>query len=222
MADSLFEQLVLHLQESGVPFGDLAGSGLMDWAYARDVGGKSAGFSILIPCADASGHYWGFYEHRVREDGSEHSPTYLAPLLRPSVYPNRLRRIIFPMPNWPQDFQRHRAVLLAQRPWDVVVLHNVGLTNVVHLPCNMSERDGNAMRTARALGKSIMYPLPSERSTGVTQEAAMKQLRRECERVNVLNLEGAENLSEMLYRQGHEAILKAMDKAVSLGPWLHS
>lgn len=112
MTHVLADRLIAHMQESGEVVDDLAQS-FMEWAYARDV--ERSAFTIVIPCRDADGNCQGLFEHHVSGNGSEHSAARIAPQRRPPVFPNRLRRLLFPMPNWPQDFRRHRAVLLVQR-----------------------------------------------------------------------------------------------------------
>jgi hypothetical protein len=218
MMYALSDRLILHMQQSGAMADDLSQS-VMEWAYARDV--EQSAFAILIPCKDATGNCLGFFEHHVSENGSEHSTARLSPQRRPAVFPNRLRRLLFPVPNWPQDFRRHRAVLLAQRPWDVVVLHNSGLTNAVYAPAGMAAKDSMAMRTALAVGEAIVYPISFQSRRDVSPEGVMKQLSRDYPNVHIMNLEGAETLSHLLYRHGSYALQDAMDKAIPLERWLH-
>jgi hypothetical protein len=92
---------------------------------------RFGGGHLLIPICESAGRRWGFMKRKLTSPQGSLLAGWTQDTL--SVSPRRLRRLIFPHPVWPPDFNRHQRLLIAETPWEVVALHNAGIGNAVYL-----------------------------------------------------------------------------------------
>lgn len=81
---------------------------------SKTVMDRYRGGNLLIPVCDFSGRSWGFFQKRLFPGSNNFEVGWSQSLLR--VSERRLRRLLFPHPAWPRDFDRYERVLLARTP----------------------------------------------------------------------------------------------------------
>jgi DNA primase len=175
----------------------------------RHVGGH-----LLIPIRDSAGRSWGFMKNKHMSQHSLQSGWMQDTL---SISERRLRRLIFPHPTWPQDFDRHKMLLVAETPWEVVALHNAGIENVVYLlDC---ATDPVRMRTLLSFGQEILCCVDPKRHRPVTAFQFIERLEREARQLSVMSVPSQGVLMSLLRSGGGQAVRDAMSQAIPFHQW---
>ncbi|MEK7763465.1 MAG: hypothetical protein AAB433_17955 [Nitrospirota bacterium] len=121
------------------------------------------------------------------------------------------KRLLFPAPSWPQDFNRFDTVLLASSEWEVIALHNAGITNAVcqpRTPCR-------AGRSALALGRTMIVPWGPHMRRASSVRHLLDMSRGLDDRFRVLVVpDRFRDLAEMVSSDGADAVRVAMNNAI--------
>ena len=167
---------------------------------------------MLIPISDYEGNLWGFFQNENMIDHPSVAEDSWVQCIS-SFSERRLRRLILPAPMWPRDLNKFDAIVMARTAWEVVVLHSIGVENAVYLVRGVHWLSPYAMRTARALAKTIIYPWED---SSRRLEEIMEQVGHEYQRVKLLALSGGQSLTGLLQQQGPEAVRTAIRTAIPL------
>ena len=203
-----------HLLSQGYSLQAIEGAGV---TFRRKDGDeiKDRYAGMLIPIGDYEGNLWGFLQNEnmidhpsVAEDSWVQCTS--------SFSERRLRRLILPAPMWLRDLNKFDEVVIARTAWKVVVLHSIGIENAVYLVRGAHWLSPYAMRTAFALGKTLIYPWRAEEDTSRALEEIVDQVGLEYQRVKLLILSGGHSLTELLQQQGPEAVRTAIRAAIPL------
>ena len=177
---------------------------------------RYGGGNLLIPICDSAGRSWGFMKKKLTSQHNSLQAGWEQDTL--SVSERRLRRLIFPHPTWPQDFDRHKLLLIAERPWEVVALHNAGIENVVYL--FDSATDPVRLRTLLSFGQDFLCSYDPKGSRAVTAFHFVEKLEREARQLRVMSVPSGGGLLELLQSGGSEAVREAMSQAISFQQWM--
>ena len=152
---------------------------------------------MLIPIGDHEGNLWGFFQNENMIDHpSVAEDSWVQGTFAFSE--RRLRRLILPAPMRSRDLNKFDEIVIARTAWEVVMLHSIGVENAVYLVRGVHWLSPYAMRTARALAKTMIYPW--EDSSRKLEEI-MEQAGHEYQRVKLLAFPAGKNLTELLHQQ---------------------
>ena len=171
---------------------------------------RYGGGYLLIPICDHAGRSWGFMKRRfISRQDSLHAGWTQDTLV---VSERRLRRLVFPAPAWPQDFNRHKRLLVAESPWQVVALHNAGIENVVYL--FDSATDPVRLRTLLAFGQDFVCAFDAKGYRPATAFCFVERLERESRQLFVMTVPSKGGLLSLLQSGGRQAVQDAMSQAI--------
>lgn len=178
---------------------------------------------LLIPIADREGHLWGFfYDNGLFGLADTSAASWVQGTAIFSE--RRVRRLIVPAPMWPQDLAKFNEIVIATTAWEVVALHSIGIENAVCLVQSGQWLGpyAHALRTACALGKTLIYPWSAAKHPSRGLEVIMAHVGHNYHRVKLLDLPSGYSLVELLQQQGPEAVRTAISAAIPLSQVLSS
>ncbi|MEK6802450.1 MAG: hypothetical protein AABZ34_07265 [Nitrospirota bacterium] len=179
---------------------------------------RYGGGHLLIPICDQAGRSWGFMKRRLTSRQDSLQAGWTQDTL--AVSERRLRRLIFPHPAWPQEFNRHQKVLITETPWEVVALHNAGIENAVYLfDC---ATDPVRLRTLLSLGQDLICCVDPKGRRSVTALRLIEVLEREGRPLRVMSVPSKGGLLALLQASGPQAVRKAMSQAIPFHQWLEA
>ena len=119
--------LIPHLLTKGFDQAELEDFGITGW-LARHADESDS--SVLIPIRDADGSCRGFYEQATCENAEVMWIPYPLPYGFALLSPHRADRVVF---SAEIGLSSSASVVLAERPWDVVLLAEAGIEDVVYV-----------------------------------------------------------------------------------------
>ncbi len=126
--------LVPHLRAKGFDQAELEDFGITGWL---DRHADESDMSVLIPIRDAHGSCRGFYEQGMHEDAEVMWTSYSLPYGFTLLSPHRADRLVLSAETGRTP---STSVVLAERPWDVVLLAEAGIKEAVYVaPLDPSE-----------------------------------------------------------------------------------
>lgn len=193
---------------------------LLQTAYVNDDGeqrliDRYGGGHLLIPIRDQAGRSWGFMKRNLTSRDESLQTGWTQDKLSHSE--RRLRRLIFPHPTWPQDFSRHKMLLVAETSWEVVALHNAGIENVVYL--FDSATDPVRLRTLLSFGQEFVCCVDPKGYRPVTAFHFIERLEREARQLRVMSVPSKGGLLALLQSGGGQAVRDAMSQAIPFQQW---
>ena len=177
---------------------------------------RFGGGHLLIPICDSAGRRWGFMKHRLTLGHGSLETGWRQDTL--SISERRLRRLIFPHPVWPQDFNRHQRLLIAETPWEVVALHNAGIEKVAYL--FDSATDFVRLRTLLASGQDFVCAFDHRGGRPVTAFGFLERFEREARQLYVMTVPSEGGLLSLLQSGGHQAVQDAISQAIPFHQWM--
>ncbi len=171
---------------------------------------RYGGGYLLIPICDHAGRSWGFMKHRLIPGQDSLHGGWTQDTL--AVSERRLRRLIFPAPVWPQDFNRHKRLLITESPWEVVALHNAGIQNAAYL--FDSATDPVRLRTLLASSYDFVCAFDYRGERSATALRFVERLERESRQLFVMTVPSKGGLLSLLQSGGHQAVQDAMSQAI--------
>lgn len=193
---------------------------LLQTAYVNDDGEQKfidryGGGQLLIPICDSAGCSWGFMKNKLTSRQGFLHVGWTQDTLSHSA--RRLRRLIFPHPTWPQDFDRHESLLVAETPWEVVALHNAGIENAVYLfDC---ATDPVRLRTLLSFGQEFVCCVDPKGYRPVTAFLFIERLEREAQQLRVMSVPSKGGLMLLLQSGDSQALRDAMSQAIPFHQW---
>ena len=193
---------------------------LLQTVYVSDDGepkliDRYGGGHLLIPICDQAGHSWGFLKKRLMQGRNSMQTGWTQDTL--PVSERLLRRLIFPHPAWPQNNNRHETLLIAETPWEVVTLHNVGIKNVVYLfDC---ATDPVRLRTLLSFGRDFVCAFDAKGYRSATAFHFVERLEREARQLSVMTVPSNGGLLGLLQSSGHHVVREAMSHAIPFHQW---
>lgn len=179
---------------------------------------RYGGGHLLIPIGDQAGRRWGFMKHRLTSEEDSLQTGWEQDTLAFSE--RRLRRLIFPPSAWPQDFARHKRLLIAETPWEVVALHNASIENVVYL--FDSATDPVRLRTLLSFGQDFVCAFDHKGERSATAFRFVERLERESRQLFVMDVPSRGGLLALLQSGGRQAVQDAMIRAIPFQQWLEA
>lgn len=177
---------------------------------------RYGGGHLLIPISDQAGRSWGFMKRRLTSRQDSLQAGWTQDTL--AVSERRLRRLIFPHPAWPADFQRYQRLLIAEAPWEVVALHNAGIENAVYLfDC---ATDPVRLRTLLSVGQDFVCAFDAKGYRPATAFRFLERLERETRRLFVMDVPSRGGLLALLQSGGCQAVQNAMTQAIPFHQWM--
>jgi DNA primase len=168
---------------------------------------------ITIPFVDGQGRCWGLVGCN-KQDGHFLQCCDLSSMRRFS--PRRYGRFLFPIPTWPQDVGRHDFVLLTDHLWDVVVLHQAGIEQAVHVG-NISHRDaGRIQQSLSALSPRLILPYHESDIGGWLLFGLVADLGACLSRLELLPLPNGQTLADVLRAEGPAVLRARLDHTVRI------
>lgn len=119
--------LIPRLRAKGFDQADLEDTGITGW-LARHA--DESGVSVLIPIRDADGRCHGFYEQATYEDAEVMWTSYSLPYGFTLLSPHRADRLVLSAETGRTS---SASVILAERPWDVILLAEAGVQDAVYV-----------------------------------------------------------------------------------------
>lgn len=171
---------------------------------------RYGGGYLLIPICDQAGRSWGFMKHRLISGQDSLHGGWTQDTL--AVSERRLRRLIFPAPVWPQDFNRHKRLLITESPWEVVALHNAGIQNAAYL--FDSATDPVRLRTLLASSYDFVCAFDYRGERPATAFRFIERLERESRQLFVMTVPSKGGLLSLLQTGGHQAVQDVMSQAI--------
>jgi len=177
---------------------------------------RYGGGHLLIPICDQAGHSWGFMKRKLTSRQDSLQAGWTQDTL--AVSERRLRRLIFPHPAWPQEFNRHQRVLITETPWEVVALHNAGIENAVYLfDC---ATDPIRLRTLLSVGQDFVCAFDAKGYRPATAFRFLERLERETRRLFVMDVPSRGGLLALLQSGRCQAVQNAMTHAIPFHQWI--
>lgn len=171
---------------------------------------RYGGGYLLIPICDHAGRNWGFMKRRLISGQDSLHAGWTQDTL--AVSERRLRRLIFPPPAGPQDCSRHKRLLIAESPWEVVALRNAGIQNAVYL--FDSATDPVRLRTLLASSHDFVCAFDCRGERPATAFRFVERLERESRQLFVMTVPSKGGLLSLLQSGGHQAVQDAMSQAI--------
>lgn len=210
--------LYKHLEQRGYSEGEMDAAGLIGRRtgdgrivdfHARDV--------LLIPVTDAQGHVWtfleesalGYWKPEVCWSSGRQGP----------LCSHRYERMVYPVPSWPQDFQRHDCLLLTTQPLDVVLLQQEGIANVI---CPVGAWDWGApavFRTAFAMAREFVH-VAEDPMDSIRLDKLQATFAPHYDRIRFVHLPTGQSLRHLLRSEGAAGIAKLTATAPSIAQLL--
>ncbi len=145
---------------------------------------RYGGGHLLIPISDQGGHSWGFFKKQLMWRNDSMQAGWIQDTL--DVSERRLRRLIFPHPAWPEDFNRPQRLLVAETPWEVILLHSAGIENVVCLfEC---ATDPVRLRTLLSFGRDFVCAFDAKGYRSAIAFRFVERLERETRQLFVMDV----------------------------------
>lgn len=207
-----------HLISAGYVIPRLLKTLQVDEAGEQKLVDRYGGGHLLIPIGDQAGRRWGFMKHRLTSGQDPLHAGWTQDTL--AVSERRLRRLIFPAPAWPQDFARHKRLLIADTPWEVVALHDAGIDNVVYLFDGAT--DPVRLRTLLASGRDFVCCVDPKGQRPATALRAIERLEREARLLRVMSVPSRGSVLKLLKTSGPQAVHEAMSQAIPFYQWLEA
>ncbi len=171
---------------------------------------RFGGGHLLIPICESAGRCWGFMKRKLTSPQGSLLAGWTQDTL--SVSPRRLRRLIFPHPARPPELSRHKRLLVAESPWEVVALHNAGIENAVYLyDC---ATDPVRLRTVLAFGQDFVCAFDHKGAKPATAFRFVEKLEREARQLYVMTVPFKGGLLSLLQSGGRQAVQNAMNQAI--------
>lgn len=132
MSCALGKQLLERLRMMGFSPDELEQAGIDGWICCKADRVKSGepDCTLLLPVRDREGHCWGFYEQSIEADADVMWSSYFSPYGFSLLSPHRADRLVFSASNGQDSVP---SVVLVERPWDVVLLAQGGMTQAVYV-----------------------------------------------------------------------------------------
>ncbi len=121
------QALIPHLRANGFDQAELEEAGMTGW-LARH--GDESDMSVLIPVRDVDGSCRGFCEQAMHENAEVMWTFYSLPYGFTLLSPHRADRLVLSARNGRTS---SASVILAERPWDVVLLAEAGIEDAVYV-----------------------------------------------------------------------------------------
>lgn len=177
---------------------------------------RYGGGNLLIPICDSAGHSWGFMKKPIVSPQSSLTAEWTQDTL--AVSERRLRRLIFPHPAWPEDYNRHQRLLVAETPWEVVALRNAGIENAVYL-FNCAT-DPVRLRTLLSVGRDFVCAVDAKGYRSVTAFRFVERLKYETRQLSVMTVPSKGGVLSLLQSGGRQAVQDAMTQAIPFHQWI--
>lgn len=171
---------------------------------------RYGGGHLLIPICDQAGRSWGFMKNKLLPQINSLRAGWTQDTL--AVSERRLRRLIFPHPAGPQDCNRHKRLLVAESPWEVVALHNAGIENVVYL--FDSATDPVRLQALLASSHDFVCAFDYRGERPATAFRFVERLERESRQLFVMTVPSKGGLLSLLKSGGRQAVQEAMNQAI--------
>ncbi|MDO8473191.1 MAG: CHC2 zinc finger domain-containing protein [Dehalococcoidia bacterium] len=171
---------------------------------------------ITIPVRGQHGHIWGILFRHLEEDGE---PSFRFDLDRMRhLSRNRFRRLIFPIPTWPQDLHRDDCVLLAEDPVDVVLLAQEGITNTVWTGRASTDDYEMAfrLRTVSGLASRFICPFKAKEVGGMLFEELLEKMNERLDHVDLLLLPKGHSVRDILRSKGLAVLRERLAHPVAI------
>lgn len=127
LSNDVRHALIPHLRAKGFDQAELEGIGITGW-LARH--GDESDSNVVIPMKDVDGICRGFYEQATQQRAAAMWTPYSLPYGFSLLSPHRADRLVLSAETGRASFA---AVILAERPWDVVLLAEDGIENAVYV-----------------------------------------------------------------------------------------
>lgn len=127
LSNDVRQALIPHLRAKGFEQAELEDIGITGW-LARH--GVETDVSVLIPIRDADGGCRGLYEQVTHQNAEAIWTPYSLPYGFSLLSPHRADRLVLSAETGRAS---SAAVILAERPWDVVLLAEAGIENAVYV-----------------------------------------------------------------------------------------
>ena len=108
--------------------------------------------------------------------------------------------------------------MIAETPWEVVALHNVGIENVVYL--FDSATDFVRLRTLLASGQDFVCAFDHRGERPVTAFGFLERFEREARQLYVMTVPSEGGLLSLLQSGGHQAVQDAISQAIPFHQWM--
>ncbi|HQY59318.1 MAG: CHC2 zinc finger domain-containing protein [Nitrospira sp.] len=215
MSYALGKQLLARLRVVGFSPDEVEQAGVNGWLSRledRLKAGESDN-SLLLPVRDREGHCCGFYEQSIGPDVPLTWSSHVYPYGYQLLSPHRSNRLVFSASKG-RDFPS--SVVLAERPWDVVLLVQGGMAQAVYVtPLDFAEyrdRLGKFLMCAR----TVIWPIhQSELNVGFLRQL-FSLPSESIARLTFLLLPEGESLPGLLRREGIAALQARLARAVSV------
>lgn len=127
LSKEIRQALIPHLRTQGFDQVDLEDIGITGW-LARHA--DKSEMSVLIPVGDVDGSCRGFYEQGMHEHAEAMWTPYFLPYGFTLLSPHRADRLVV---STETGRTSSASVVLAERPWDVVLLAEAGIEDAVYV-----------------------------------------------------------------------------------------
>ncbi len=127
LSKDIRQALIPHLRTQGFDQAELEDIGITGWLVRH---GDESAISVLIPIRDADGSCRGFYEQATYEDAEVMWTSYSLPYGLKLLSPHRADRLVLSVETGRTS---SASVVLAERPWDVVLLAEAGIEDAVYV-----------------------------------------------------------------------------------------
>ena len=192
--------LVLHLRAQGFDQAELEEIGITGW-LARHA--DKSEMSMLIPVGDVDGSCRGFYEQGMYEDADVMWTSYSLPYGFTLLSPHRADRLVLAAE---AGRTSSASVVLAERPWDVVLLAEAGIKDAVYVaaldPAEYRQRlNLQLQRVQRAI-----WPIRQDDSTVEFLRCLTEGFGRSVRQLRFAILPPGLRLPEVFRREGIESV----------------
>ncbi len=200
--------LLDHLIACGYTEADMALAGLIGHErrngpavdlHANDV--------FLLPLVDVDGHVWELQEEylpssrtRALDGWPNHGP----------LCSSRFKRMVWPPPCWPRDFDRYESLLVTHRPLDALLLRQAGFENVVRASWGRRE-----VRTLRAMTAQIIRVQESPLN-GVMMEEILQRFAPFPHQARLIQMANGKNLTDILSAEGPTGLTRLVAASTSI------
>lgn len=169
--------------------------------------------SVLIPVRDADGSYRGFYEQATCEDAEVMWTLYSLPYGFTLLSPHRADRLAL---SEETGRTSSASVVLAERPWDVVLLAEAGIKDAVYLapldPAEYRQR----LNLYLQRGHTAIWPIRQADITVEFLRGLTESFGRSAGQLHFATLPTGLRLPEVIRREGLDSVRARLAKAKPL------
>jgi DNA primase len=218
LSSAFGKQLLERLRTMGFSPDELEQAGIDGWmsCWEDRLKAGESNSTLLLPVRDRDGYCCGFYEQSLGPEAALTWSSHVFPYGYQLLSPHRFNRLVYSATNGQKV---PSSVVLAERPWDVVLLASAGMEDAVYVEPLDSAEYREHLNSYLWRVTSAIWPIRQADVTVEFLRHLLKCSNQSIGRLRFMVLPPGTRLSELIRREGVEAVRGRLAEAKSLREW---